>query len=391
MFTAVVSRRSFLAGAAASSLGLRGLGQVSAAAPPHWVLLGTDKGQGIYRARWNAAHGELGAVELAIACGRPNYFALHPTLPVLYSTNEMNGADSAISAFRVDQASASLTLLNKVSARADGPCYVSVDKSGRSAFAADYAGGTVAAFNLAPDGSLRETTGVLDCRNNPACGVVGPVKDRQDAAHMHCTVVSPDNRFLLACNLGEDSIEVFAIAPGARNPLGPAMRVAARPGSGPRHVAFHPNGRWLYCVHELDATIDLYDWKVQGAHASMTLRPASTVACLTPGTPLAGNTGCEIVLSEDGRFAYACTRGVNQLTVYRIDPHTGLLTEQQRLSCGGVIPRYIALDPSRRWLVCCNQAAPGSVTVFAHNPQTGHLDQTPKTFAVNTAMFVQWI
>ncbi|MES2393437.1 MAG: lactonase family protein [Acidobacteriota bacterium] len=390
MLTAGFSRRAFVVGAAGLSLSLRGLGE-SVVAGPRWVLLGTDTGKGIYRAKWDGATGELGAVELAIACDRPNFFAMHPTLPVMYSVNEMEGAASAISAFRVDRANAELTLLNKVSAKADGPCFVSVDQSGKSAFAADYAGGTVAAYDLAADGKLIETSGVFDCRGNAACGALGPDKVRQNAAHLHCTVVSPDNDFMLACNLGEDAIEVFPIAAGKKDPLGKPMRVEARAGSGPRHVAFHPNGKWVYCVHELDASIDLYDWSVRGKKAEMTLREGSTIGELAKGVGLAGNSGCEIVVSDDGKFLYACERGVNELTVYGVDAATGLLTELQRLPCGGGVPRYIALDPSRKWLVCCNQAAPGSVTVFARDAKTGRLSETPKTFAADTAMFVVWV
>jgi 6-phosphogluconolactonase len=363
----------------------------SVVAGPRWVLLGTDTGKGIYRTRWDAATGEIGAVELAVATDRPNYFAMHPKLPVLYTVNEMDGAKAGVSGFRVDAKTGGLTLINEVSSRADGPCYVSVDHTGRSAFVADYAGGTVAAFDLGVGGKLEETAGVLNCRGNAACGALGPVKGRQEAAHLHCTVISPDNHFMLACNLGEDAIEVFRIAPGAKDPLGTPTRVAARAESGPRHVAFHPNGKWMYCIHELDATIDVYDWRVRGGKAEMTLRTGSTVSTLAVGTPLAGNSGCEIIVGDDGRFVYACSRGVNELMVYRVDAATGLLTEQQRLSCGGPVPRYIAFDPSRRWLLSCNQGAPGSVTVFAHDARTGRLSETPKTFAGETPMFVAWV
>ena len=392
MVSAGFSRRVFLVGAAASSLGLRGWSETGGwSSHPRWMLLGTDTGKGIYRARWDAATGQVGAVELAVACDRPAFFAMHPRLPVMYSVNETTGAAAAISAFRLDRATGGLTLLNKVSAKADGPCFVSVDKTGRSAFAADYAGGTVVAYDLAADGKLIESDGVLDCRGNAACGVIGPTKPQQDAPHLHCTVIAPQNNFMLACNLGEDAIEVFPMRPGAKDPLGKPMRVAARVGSGPRHLAFHPNGKWVYCVHELDASIDLYDWKVRGGKASMVLREGSVMKELAAGVGMKGNSGCEIVVSEDGKYLYASERGVNELTVYGIDAGTGLLTELQRVGCGGGVPRYIALDPSARWMVCCNQAAPGSVTVFARDARTGRLSETPQTFAADTAMFGGWV
>jgi 6-phosphogluconolactonase len=123
----------------------------------------------------------------------------------------------------------------------------------------------------------------------------------------------------------------------------------------------------------------------------MKLREGSTLSTLAAGTSLTGNTGCEILVGDDGRFVYTCTRGVDELIVYRVDATSGLLTEQQRLSCGGKIPRIIAFDPTRKWLISCNQGGAGSVTVFAHDARTGHLSETPKTFAANTPMFAQWV
>ena len=105
---------------------------------------------------------------------------------------------------------------------------------------------------------------------------------------------------------------------------------------------------------------------------------------------MAGNTGCEVLVSEDGQFIYTCTRGEDTISVYHVDATTGLLTEQQRLSCGGKIPRIIAFDPSRKWLVSCNQGS-GNVTVFAHDAKTGHVNETPQTYGVDIPMFALWV
>ena len=381
------TRRQFVAASAALPFALRSFAETPAA--PRWVFLGTDKGAGIYRATWNAATGELGKVELAVAAERPDFFAMHPKLPVLYTVNSSSGPHAGISAYRVDAAAAGLTLLNTVSAQGDGPCYVSVDATGRNAFVANYGGGSLAAFGLEYGGGLR-SAGLFDCHNNAACGVVGPNKARQEAAHMHCAVVSPDNRFVLGCNLGDDAIEIFRIHPGAATPMEAPVRFAARAGSGPRHLAFHPNGLWLYCIHELDCTIDLYDWNVNNGAASPVLRKDSVISTLASPAALPGSTGCEIAVSPDGRFVYGNTRGENSLVVYRVDASTGLLTEQQRVSSGGSATRHFAFDPSRRWLLCANQGS-STVTVFAHDPATGRLAETPKSFSIDTPMFVQFL
>jgi 6-phosphogluconolactonase len=383
----ISTRRQFLAGAAALPFAVRSFAEGHAG--PRWVLLGTDKGKGIYRAAWNAATGELGKIELAAEAVRPNYFARHPKLPVMYTVNEGMGAQAGVSGYRVDAATGGLTLINEVGSGGDGPCYVSVDRRGRSAVAANYSGGTVAGFGLEADGTLRQAGGVFDCRKNPDCGALGPVKARQEAAHMHCATISPKNDFVLVCNLGEDAIEVFPLHPSlvSSEVLGTPTRVAARAGSGPRHVAFHPNGKWVYCVHELDCTIDIYDWSVVGGKPSMTLREGSVVSTLGKGVGLAGNTGCEVVMGDDGRFLYTCSRGVDEILVYRVDAN-GLLSEQQRMSCGGKVPRIIAFDPSRRWLVSCNQG--GTVAVLAHDARTGRLGAM-KVYEAETPMFSMWV
>lgn len=360
---------------------------------PRWIFLGTDKGKGIYRAPWDVAKGQLGTIELAAETWRPNFFALHPTLPVLYTVNEGSGDQAKVCAFRFDKATGALTLLNDVNSHGDSPCFISVDHTGHGLFVADYSGGSVAAYRLESDGHLVDA-GNFQCRRNPACGVPGPVKERQEGPHLHCVVFSPKNDFVLACDLGDDAIEVFPFSP-RETELGKPIRITARAGSGPRHVAFHPNGKWVYCIHELDCTVDLYDWSVSAGQPAMTLREGSVIHTLANGTSLSGNTGCEIFVSKNGRFVYTCSRGVDEIVVYRVDSSTGLLTEQQRLKCGGPIPRYIGLDPSGKWLVSCNQGSAaqpaGNLAVFSNDPKTGHLGETPQVFTPDTPMFAIWI
>lgn len=385
------SRREFVGRAAALPFALRALGSAQVAAgAARWVLLGTDTGKGVYRAAWNATTGALGAAALAAEAVRPSYLAKHPTLPVVYAVNAGAGDVAAVSSYTVDAASGGLTLLNKVGSQGDGPCFVSVDPTGSMAFVANYSSGSFAAFHVTKTGALGEAIGVFKYTQQTH----GPVADRQDAAHIHCTTIAPGNRYVLACDLGDDVILVFPVGPGNGDYVRVPIRVTARAGSGPRHVAFHPNGRWVYCVHELDCTIDLYDWQVEQGQPVMKLRENSVVSTLEKGASLKGNTGCEIVISDDGRFLYSCTRGVDTIEVRRIDETTGLLTEFQRVSSGGKVPRYIAFDPSRKWLVCCNQGAvgnSGNVTVFSHDAATGRLGEKPKTFQAPTPMFALWV
>jgi 6-phosphogluconolactonase len=383
-----ITRREFLASAMAMPAALRAMAS-PISANPRWVLLGTGTDKGIYRAAWNAERGELSGFEVAAPTVHPSFLAMHPRLPILYAVNEAPQGNGALCSFRLDAASASLTPLERVSSGGNGPCFVSVDATGQDAFVANYGGGSFAAFGLTAAGGMR-SAGFFDCEKNAACGALGPNTARQEAPHMHCAVVSPDNRFVLACNLGEDAIEIFRIHPGAAAPTEAPARIAARAGSGPRHLAFHPNGLWLYCIHELDCTIDLYDWNVSNGVPAPVLRKDSVTSTLATRADLPGSTGCEILISPDGKFLYGNTRGENSLVVYRVDAKTGLLKEQQRVFSGGGLTRHIAFDPSRRWLLCANQAT-STVTVFAHDPATGRLSETPKSFVLDTPMFIQFV
>lgn len=379
-----------------------------ALAEPHaegrWVLFGTGTEQGIFKASFDPATGTLGDFRVAASTSHPTYLALHPTLPLVYASNELPEGDGTISSFRLNRNTLELTPLGQIGSEGNGPCYLSLDHAGKYAFAANYGGGNVSSVNLVSDGEF-DNPSLFDCKTNLDCGAPGPLKSRQDGPHMHCAVVSPDNRFVLACDLGDDAIQILPIPqptkpshPGFpdKNPATPAepQRVGTRPGSGPRHVVFHPNGRWVYCIYELECTLELFDWTVHKDRASLEARAGSIVSTLPVGaatnsTSTTPNTGCELAVSPNGKSLYANTRGANTLAVYDIGP-AGLLTEQQRIQTGGTVTRHFAFDPSRRWLLCANQGS-STVTVFSHDTATGKLGDKPKSYALDTPMFIQFL
>jgi 6-phosphogluconolactonase len=397
-----LSRRNFLAGAIVLPLALQDIAAAMSVAPAaRWVYFGTGTAAGIYRSAWNAATGTLSEPTLAAASDHPTYLALHPTLPLLYAANEA-GPNSAASSFHVDKATGELTSATVAPTHRDGPCYLSVAPSGDAVLTANYSSGSLSFFAAQPNGSLFpiSTASLADAIAH------GPVADRQDASHLHCATFFPGGRTIAVCDLGTDTIFTLPFRPAPpidrsgyvlhmRLPtLGHATAVRARSGSGPRHVAFHPNGRWMYCIHELDCTLDLFDVDAQDG---LRFREGSVVSTLSAGASLSstkaslqGNTACELQFNANGSLLYTCTRGVNEIAVYRVHPQTGLLTEVQRLACGGQTPRYITLDPSRRWLLCCNQAS-SNVTVFGLDAGSGLLHPTPRSLAVNTPMFALFV
>ena len=359
--------------------------------PGRWIVLGTQGGEGVYRARWDAHTGVLGAAELAIATPRPSYLALHPRLPMLYACNEQEGSAAAVSEFHADRWSGSLALETQQPTGGDSPCFVSMDRTGRLLFTANYGGGSLSTFPLTTDGGLRPRAELFRCAEGH-CGEPGPVHDRQDGAHLHCAVISPDNTAVLACDLGDDAILLFDIRPGGTPAVAQPKRLQARAGSGPRHLAFHPRGHAFYCIHELDCTVDSFAWSAASHAAFSSLRPAATVQlapAASAGAAVA-NSGAEIAVSRDGRFVYTSVRGADQLSVLHVEPSDVLKLEiVQQIPCGGRTPRFFALDPTERWLLCAHQGS-NSVTVFARDTVTGMLSPR-ETYVAPSPTCIVWL
>ena len=377
MLQATLTRRRVLQTAlAAGALGGWRFATGQASAPPgRWLLIGGSQGEGIYRAAWDSAKGGVGVPELAARAPQPTYLTMHPHRPVLYACNETDSATtSAVSAFHLDPVSARLQPLGGQLTHGAAPCFASVDRTGSLLFAANYGGGSLAVFPLDHEGKLSPVSAAFDCMgSNDPCGTGGPVRARQSSPHLHCATLSPDNRFVLSCDLGDDTMLVFPIYPRAMQPLGQVIRIPAAAGAGPRHVAFHANGPWLYCMNEINCTVSLYLWRPEGDQPTAQPVPDATVS-VRPGnaqenTPSAG---AELSFSRDGRFLYTSTRFCDVLNVFSVDPKNGGLTQVQQIACGGKTPRFFALDATEHWLLSANQDS-NTITVFARDGNDGRL------------------
>lgn len=401
MFT---RRRFLLTLPAAAALSKLGLAQsfinplkkkVPAPPPPTFVYFATDtaKGvaKGIYLSRFNPATGQLTAPVLAAETVRPAFLAI--SAPVaghrrIYATNEANDTSATITSFLMDPASGALKQINQVTATTGGPCYISLDVTGEAAFVANYAGSSVESYRVLPNGALSEPVERIDYKN-PKFGKRGPVGSRQEAPHPHSVHVSPDNRFLLVNDLGSDAITVFPIEPGAK--LGtPALFQNDRAGCGPRHIAFHPNGRWVYSINEIDSTIDLFHWSETSSRTDpqgLLINTGHFVKTVAPGPAAAKNTAAEVEVSSDGNFLYASNRGEDSLVVFSIGDE-GKLTLVQRIGCGGKTPRHFTLSPESngRWVLCGNQDS-ATVTVFRRDGATGKLSGPTQTLPLDSVMF----
>jgi 6-phosphogluconolactonase len=385
--------------------------------PQPLVFIGTDtarpNAKGVYLCRFDPNKGQLSAPVLAAPTLRASFLAhneiagltvpktkLHPQTQaearhLIYVCNEGDAKTSAISSYALNPITGALTPLGQVSAGGEGPCYISVDASGRSAYVANYAGGTVASFQVKQDGSLSEPVSRVDFHNAAVFGHHGPNKARQDGPHPHSATLSPDNRFILVNDLGDDEIAIFPIDPASARLGKPHLFQNIPPGSGPRHIAFHPNGRWAYGIDELANRLDQYLYTAM--HQAVGQVEAQAVlanAGHSVSTIDAGfhgvNTAAEVMVVPTGDHLYASNRGEDSLVVFTIDETTGNLTFRQRISCGGKTPRHFTLDHSGDWILCGNQDS-ASITVFARDAGSGRLSGPVQTLPIESPMYTLFV
>jgi 6-phosphogluconolactonase len=368
------------------------------AAPPAplTVYFGTDTGKGvskgIYQATFDTTHGKLTPPVLAVATARPSFMALSrpgPNRRLLYAVNGLNDGNASVTTFTIDAKTAALHQAGQVPSGGAGPTFISIDDTNSAAFVANYMGSTIASFRIQSDGTLTHAIDCINCKDTKEFGALGPVSARQDVPHPHCATLSPDNRFLLVCDLGTDKISVFLVHPETGQITDHKIFTNDRPGSGPRHIVFHPNGRWVYNINELDSSIDRYLWtatRFSDVPQGLLVNTNSPIKTIAPDFPAAKNTAAELTISPDGAFLYASNRGEDSLVVFTISPKDGNLKFFQRISCGGKTPRHFTLDPTAMWLVCGNQDS-ATITIFRRDTTSGQLSGPIQTVALDSPLF----
>jgi 6-phosphogluconolactonase len=316
---------------------------------------------GIALAEFDSATGVLSTPALAIETRDPAHFTLSADSRHLYICN--SGTPGGVSAFAVDKKTGALKLLNYIESKGRGPSYVSVDGSSKYVLDANYGGGFVEVLSLNPDGSLKEQTAFVQ-------HIGSSVHPRQSKPYAHWFRTDPTNKFALAADLGMDQVLVykFDARTGKLAPNDPAS-VTVAPGSGPRHLAFHPNGKWVYAVQELSNEVLGFNW--DGGKGTLTQFQA--VKTLAEGFK-EPSTAAEIAVRADGKFLYTTNRGEDSIVVYAVNPANGELTFKQRVPSGGKVPRYFSFDPTNKWFIVSNQEG-GTVVVFAVDQASGELTQ----------------
>ncbi len=346
--------------------------------PTYFAYIGTYTGhgsQGIYVYRFEPATGELTSLGLAAQTENPSFLAVAPDGAHLYAVNE-NEAGS-VSAFGIDKKTGKLTPLNSVSTGGSSPCALAVSHSGKFVLAANYGSGSVGLFPIKADGSLA-TASAFNHHNGSSLN-----PQRQAGPHAHSASFSPDGRYALSADLGVDLIYVYGLDE-ARGTLVTVGYGHVATGSGPRHLAFHPNGKFAYVIDELAATVSVFAWKAG------VLKPITAESTLPPGYR-GPKSGAEILVHPDGRFLYASNRGqLNDIAIFQIDPQTGRLTPAGHVPSGGITPRSFGIDPSGQYLFVTNQDS-DNVVLFHIDPTSGQLTPTGKKLEVSAPVAVQFV
>lgn len=336
------------------------------------LLIGTystdENTNGIHVYRFDVGTAENKPVQPVTELRNASYLAISSDRRHVYAVSE--GREGSINAYGFDPVSGALTFLNRVPS--PGPCYVSIDGQKNLVFSGNYGGGSVQAIQVNPDGSLSTDFQTVQHEGSSV------VSNRQDKPHVHAVVLSPDIEYLMVPDLGTDKVYQYSINASSVQALQPASvpYLQVPPGGGPRHLVFHPNGKFAYLVLELEAEVAALDYyPTEGK-----LEIKQTISMASPDFQ-GSVSGADIHVSPDGNFLYASNRGdANEIAIYAIDQQ-GMLTLAGRQSVLGKTPRNFVIDPSGNFLLAANQNS-NEIVIFKRDISTGLLTFTDKKILV---------
>ncbi|MBX3438611.1 MAG: lactonase family protein [Planctomycetaceae bacterium] len=339
--------------------------------------------RGIYLSTLDVATGALSPAQLVAESEQPSFVALHPTRPLLYAVNEtqeFNGQPGGgVSAFTIDPADGALTELNCEATHGGAPCHLVVDHAGRNVLVANYSGGNVAVLPIREDGSLAPASCVIQHTGSS----VNP--QRQQEPHAHSINLDASGEFAFVCDLGLDQVLVYRYdaKQGTLSPHEPPS-TSTPPGSGPRHFAFHPSGRFAYANLEITSAVQAFRYHPPIA----VLYGFQTISTLPEDYP-AGNSTAETQVHPSGRFVYCSNRGHDSIAVYRVNEDSGELTFVEHAPTHGQMPRNFGIDPSGTFLIAANQET-DNVFVFRIDTESGRLSPTGHSLRVPMPVCVKF-
>ena len=342
------------------------------------------KGEGIYVFALDPNRGALTPVSIATGVRSPALLAVAPNGRYLYSVNECDQIDGqpegAVSAFAIDPATGGLGFLNRQRSHGQYPAFVTVDATSRFVIVGNHENGSLACYPVEPDGRLGDATEVIQHGGSSAH------PQHQRGPHVHSVNLDPTNRFVVVCDKGIDRVVVYRLdhATGRLHPNDPPFASVA-PGSGPRHLAFHPSGRYAFVINELNATLTAFAFDPDtGA-----LRERQTLPTL-PASYAGRNFTADVHVHPSGRLVYGSNRGHDSLAVFAFDEVSGRLSARGHVSTQGAVPRAFNIDPTGRLLLAANQNG-DSIVAFFVDPDDGSLSPTGAVTHTPTPVCIRFL
>jgi len=342
----------------------------------------SGKSEGIYGYRMDRVSGALTRFN-AFKSVNPSFLTIDRSKRYLYAVNEVGEyagkPGGGVSAFAIDPLTGNLRLLNEQATQGADPCYLTIDSRRRALLVANYTGGNISVLPVRSDGTLGM---VIDLEQHQGSSV----KEQQKGPHAHCVILDRSERYALAADLGIDKVMIYSFD-RSNDKLTPATQpwVQLQPGAGPRHLTFHPNGKYLYVISELDSTLTAFRY----TELNGTLSQIETVSTLP--SDFTGVSYCaDVHVSPSGKFLYGSNRGHNSIVVFEIDPRTGKLSLVQHVSTQGSWPRNFTLDPAGRFLLVANQRT-DNVVIFTIDLRSGQLTPTGVTEQIPSPVCLKFL
>lgn len=361
----------------------RGFSASAASSDEYLVYFGTytDKmARGIYAYRFEPATGKLTSLGLMAETPNPAFLVATPNGRYLYAVNWKGDArekqGDTVSAYAIDRKTGKLTFLNKVDSKGEMPTNLTVDHTGKTLLVVTYTGGNITGYLIGSDGKLSEPTAFFKHTGKSVHPVNGP--------HSHGVIVSPDNHHAFVGEVGLDQVRSYSLdaAKGTLTPSDPPF-VSVTPGTAPRHLAFHPSGKYLYVNDESRPAVTVFE--VNGGN----LKEIQEIPSI-PSDYSGRNATAEIQIDRKGRFVYVSNRGHDSIAVFSVDQATGKLTSIQHALTQGKTPRNFSLDPTGNYLFAANQLS-DTVVPFKVDPNTGKLTPTGQPIEVPTPVCVLFV
>ncbi|AWC29317.1 lactonase family protein [Bacillus cytotoxicus] len=331
--------------------------------------------EGIYRFILDVKLKEIRDIEVVVHIEDPTYFAIRHDNQYLYSVAKNNGLGGVVS-FLIDTNTKQLTELNRQMVKGPSPCHVSINSKGNRVVAANYHKGTLQFY------MVNRENGILEGASITYHSGSGPNKERQERPHVHYAGFAPNEAYVIAVDLGIDQLMTYKEKEGRLTEI---QSLSVHPGSGPRHLVFHPNGNYAYVLTELSSEVIVLTYDKQRGR----FQQIQSISAL-PKAYGGSNYGSAIQISSDGEFIYAANRGHNSIAIFRVNQDSGKLTFLEAISTEGNWPRDFTLDPTEHFIIVVNERS-NNLILFSRNKTTGQLTLVQSNVSVPSPVCVKFL